>query len=185
MIEIVFEGHAATHDNERKIASGHYDVDLSESGVKQAIQLGERRKDDTFDVIFTSDLQRAYKTAKIAFGDKFPVIPDSRLRECDYGEFQHKPGHLIESERSRRISQPFPNGESYQQRSEYMKSFLEELLANHGGKRILIIGHRATQYGLERWITGTSLEKLTQTPWQWQPGWMYRLESIKSAETSG
>ncbi|HZM64356.1 MAG TPA: histidine phosphatase family protein [Candidatus Saccharimonadales bacterium] len=179
MITIVFESHATTVDNEQKIASGHYDVDLSAAGKKQAMALGERRKGETFDAIFTSDLQRAYKTAKIAFGNRFPIFQDARLRECDYGQFEHRPSQQIETERIKRIDQPFPGGESYQQRADYMKSFLEELLAKYEGKRILIIGHRATQYGLERWTTGKSLQKIAQAPWQWRPGWVYKLEVLK------
>jgi alpha-ribazole phosphatase/probable phosphoglycerate mutase len=175
MIEIVFESHATTYDNEKKLGSGHYDVDLSEAGVQQAKQLGERRNGEHFDVIFCSDLQRARKTAELAFGDKFPIIQDERLRECDYGSYEHKPSAQIEAERVQRITQPFPDGESYQQRAEYMKSFLAELAATYQGKRVLIIGHRATQYGLERWIIGKSLEEIVTAPWHWQPGWTYRL----------
>ncbi len=178
MIEIVFESHATTPDNEKKRASGHYDVGLSEAGLEQARQLGKRREKEEFAAVFTSDLQRAYKTAKIAFGDKFPVFQDSRLRECDYGDFEHRPSPQIEAERPNRIRQPFPHGESYQQRAEYMKSFLEEILENYDGKRVLIIGHRATQYGLERWTSGRPLQEIVSTPWQWQPGWNYTLRAI-------
>lgn len=178
MIEIVFESHATTFDNEKKIASGHYDVDLSPKGVELAKQLGERRKGEHFDAIFTSDLQRAYKTAKLAFGDTFPIFRDERLRECDYGDFEHRPSVFVDSERANRIAKPFPNGESLRQRADYMKSFLEELFPKYDGKRILVIGHRATQYGLECWANGKTLEELTKTPWQWQPGWMYQLESV-------
>ena len=178
MVEIIFESHATTFDNERKIASGHFDVDLSAAGLAQAKQLGERRAGEHFDAIFTSDLQRAYKTARIAFGDKFPIFQDSRLRECDYGEYEHKPSSVIEADRINRITQPFPGGESYEQRSEFMRTFLEELLQEYDGKRVLVIGHRATQYGLERWAAGKDLEEIVQAPWQWQPGWAYRLEQL-------
>ncbi|HTH72327.1 MAG TPA: histidine phosphatase family protein [Candidatus Pristimantibacillus sp.] len=180
MVEIVFESHATTFDNEQKIASGHYDVELSPKGIELAKQLGERRKGEHFDAIFTSDLQRAYKTAKLAFGDRFPIFQDERLRECDYGDFEHQPSAFVDSERVKRITEPFPNGESLGQRADYMKAFLKELFPKYDGKRILIIGHRATQYGLERWANGKALEELTQAFWQWQPGWTYRLELIKS-----
>jgi broad specificity phosphatase PhoE len=180
MIEIIFESHATTLDNEKKIASGHNDVALSEVGIEKAKQLGERRGDEHFDAIFCSDLQRSYKTAELAFGDKFPVFQDRRLRECDYGDFEHRPSSEIEAGRPRRIIQPFPNGESYQQRAEYMRTFLEELLPRYDGKRIMIIGSRATQYGLERWVDGKSLEEIVTAPWHWQPGWTYRLEKIST-----
>ncbi len=52
MIEIIFESHATTYDNEQRIASGHYDVDLSEAGVDQARELGIRRAGEQFDAIF-------------------------------------------------------------------------------------------------------------------------------------
>ncbi len=178
MISIVFEGHPTTYDNENRVASGHYDVALSPKGIGQAKELGQRRDNEQFDAIFTSDLQRAYKTAELAFGDEFPIVQDMRLRECDYGTFEHQPSSLIESERINRITQPFPEGESYEQRSQLMKSFLEDLLKDYDGKRVLIIGHRATQYGLERWITGKSLEDIVSAPWQWQPGWIYDLAKL-------
>lgn len=178
MIEIIFESHATTLDNEKKIASGHYDVELSPKGVEQARGLGDRRQDEHFDAVFTSDLQRAYKTAKLAFGDKFPVFQDVRLRECDYGDSEHQPSSDIEAERVKRIYEPFPNGESYEQCAERMRSFLEELLQNYDGKRVLIIGHRATQYGLERWVGRKPLEEIVQAPWSWQPGWTYELHKL-------
>lgn len=70
------------------------------------------------------------------------------------------------------------NGESYEQTSARMKAFLQDLLRDYGGKRVMIIGHRATQYGLEHWIKGLPLEQVIPAPWKWQAGWMYTLEKI-------
>lgn len=175
MVTITFESHATTFDNEKKIASGHFDVALSEAGIARAKELGIRRKNEHFDAIFTSDLQRAYKTAELAFGDKFPIFQDERLRECDYGDLEHHPISEIEVERAKRVETPFPNGESYAERTDLMKSFVEELAKNYPGKRVLVIGHRATQYGLDRWVNGRHLKDIAAEPWQWQPGWTYRL----------
>lgn len=176
MITIVFESHATTLDNEKKIASGHYDVDLSPAGEQKAKDLGRRRTNEHFDAIFTSDLRRAYKTAKLAFGDKFPIFKDARLREIDYGEFEHKPSSVIETERPARINRPFPGGESFEDTSARMKDFLQELLKKYDGKRVMVIGHRATQYGLDRYAAGKSIEEIVSAPWQWQPGWEYKLK---------
>ena len=63
MVEIVFEAHSTTLDNESRLASGWFDVGLSELGKRQAKELGERYKDEVFDAVFCSDLQRSYKTA--------------------------------------------------------------------------------------------------------------------------
>lgn len=178
MINIIFESHATTFDNEQHLSSGHNDVALSALGVSQAKELGERRKDEHFYAIFCSDLQRSFKTAEIAFGDKFPIIQDKRLRECDYGDLTKHPSSEVDPEKLKRIKVPFPNGESYEQTSERMKSFLEDLLKNYEGKTVMIIGHRATQYGLEHSIKGLSLEEIISTPWSWKPGWIYNLISV-------
>lgn len=175
MPTIIFESHATTFDNERKIASGHFDVDLSPRGVQQAKELGERRKGEHFDAIFTSDLQRAYKTATLAFGDAFPIFQDNRLRECNYGAFEHQPSSIIEAESPNRIHIPFPGGDSYEQRATLIASLLSEIVTKHPNGRILIIGHRATQYGIEAFATGAALTQIVATPWQWQPGWTYNI----------
>lgn len=177
MTTIIFESHATTFDNERKIASGHFDVDLSPRGVQQAKDLGERRKGEHFDAIFTSDLQRAYKTAALAFGDTFPIFQDNRLRECNYGAFEHQLSSIIESERPNRINTPFPDGDSYAQRTKLIASLLNEIAQRYPDGQILIIGHRATQYGIEAFATGAALAKIVTAPWQWQPGWTYNINA--------
>lgn len=182
MIEIIFEPHGTTIDNESHHSSGHFDVELSKLGQDQSKEMGERYRDQNFDVIFTSDLQRAVKSAKIAFGDKFKIIKDARLRECDYGDFTRHPSEEVEAEKSNRITVPFPNGESYKQTSERMKDFLDDLLKNYDGKRVMIIGHRVTQHGLERWLNGVPIDKVVSYPWKWQPGWTYKFDKIIETE---
>lgn len=176
MVTIIFEAHGTTFDNENHVSSGHYDAALSPLGEKQARELGERYKNDHFDAIFCSDLQRSYKTAELAFHDRnFPIIQDARLRECDYGEWTRRPSEEVEPERGNRITEPFPKGESYEQTSTRMKNFLQDLLKDYDDKRVMIIGHRATQYGLAHWIKKVPLKEAVTTPWKWQPGWTYTL----------
>lgn len=178
MITITFETHSTTVDNEAKLAAGWYDVALSELGEQQARDLGERRRGEHFDVVFCSDLQRSYRTAEIAFRGKFPIIRDARLRECNYGTYNRQLKETVDALREQYLTVPFPEGESYQDTSERMKSFLRDLLAGYDGKHVLIVGHRATQYGLDRWIQGTALRDAVLAPWQWQPGWEYELKSL-------
>lgn len=175
MITIIFEAHGTTFDNEAHLSSGWNDVALSPLGIQQSKEMGERYKDDHFDAIFCSDLQRAYKSAEIGFGNKWPIIQDARLRECNYGDFTQHPSSEVDVEKPKRITTPFPNGESYEQTTARMKSFLEDLKKNYDGKRVMVIGHRATQYGLDHLINGVTLEQLTSSHFKWQPGWEYRL----------
>lgn len=135
MATIVFEAHSTTTDNNAGLASGFNDVELSSVGLQQSKELGERYLKEPFDAIFCSDLQRSYKTAEIAFDDRYPIIHDSRLRECDYGDMTSKPKELVDVQKLQRITVPFPNGESYEQTAERMRGFLEDLLKNYAGKR--------------------------------------------------
>lgn len=183
MVTIIFESHSTSLDNEDHLASGHNDVALSPLGEKQAKELGERYKNEHFDAIFCSDSQRSFKTAEIAFGQTFPIVKDKRLRECDYGDLTQHPSSEVDPQKVNHISTPFPNGESYEQTSARIKSFLDDLKKNYDlpagrqvAKKVMIIGHRATQCGLEHWINGLSLEKVITTPWSWQPGWIYTLD---------
>lgn len=174
MIEIIFEAHGTTYDNEDHKASGWNDVPLSPLGMKQSGEMGDRYKDDHFDAVFTSDLQRAEMSALIGFVNKdWPILVDKRLRECNYGDLTQHPSGQVDSEKRNRISKPFPNGESYEQAGERVKNFLQELLINYDDKRVMIIGHRATQFGIEHWVNGVSYQVLTTTPFKWQPGWNY------------
>ena len=175
MTTIIFESHGTTFDNEAHKSSGHFDVELSPLGVRQSKEMGERYKDQYFDAIFCSDLQRSYKSAEIGFGNKFKIIQDPRLRECDYGDLTQHPSVEVDAEKPNRINEPFPNGESYEQAAARMKTFLDDLRSNYNGKNVMIIGHRATQYGLEHWIKNIPLNEVIPAPWKWQPGWTYEL----------
>lgn len=175
MICIIFEAHSATFDNETHLASGHNDVELSPLGISQAKELGERYKSEHFDAIFCSDLQRSCKTAEIAFGNKFPIIQDQRLRECDYGDLTKHSADEVEPQKVAHISKPFPNGESYEQTSKRMQDFLNDLKKKYDSKKVMIIGHRATQYGLEHWINGVNLKTLVTSLFKWQQGWTYKI----------
>jgi alpha-ribazole phosphatase/probable phosphoglycerate mutase len=178
MITIIFEPHGTTFDNEAHLSSGRFDVALSPVGIRQSKEMGLRYQIDHLDAVFCSDMQRAYKSAEIAFGIRFPIIKDARLRECDYGTFTQKPSIEVDAQKVARIKVPFPDGESYLQTTERMKSFLIDLLKNYEGKKVMIIGHRATQYALEHLIKGISLEKIIPAPWKWQPGWRYLLTKL-------
>lgn len=176
MVTIIFEPHGTTFDNEKQLPSGHFDVELSPLGIEQSEEMGRRYEADHFDAIFCSDLQRAYRSAEIGFGNKWSIIRDARLRECDYGEYTRKPELWRDDEKTNRISVPFPNGESYDQITVRMKSFLDELKEKYNSKRVMIIGHRATQYALEHLINGVLLDRFIPAPWKWQPGWKYELK---------
>ena len=177
MITLWFEPHKTSLDNEAHLASGWNDVDLSPLGAGEQMQeCVERYAKVKLDAVFSSDLQRAYKTANAVAADrKLPVYIDARLRECDYGDLTQHPKKEVDDEKLVRLSNAFPNGESYKDCMYRMHSFLRELQKDFDGKTVLIVGHRATQYGIENFILKKPLDQCVSEHWQWQPGWKYTL----------
>jgi len=175
-IELVYETHSTTIDNETGIATGWLEGRLSEAGRAQAKALGERRRDDGLSAVFTSDLGRAIETAEVAFaGWDIPVHEDWRLRECDYGELNGSPVAEIDALKPSRIDEPFPGGESYLQVVERTRSFLNDLLPERDGSRVLLIAHSANRWALQHLLLGVPLEEVIGAPFDWQEGWEYAL----------
>jgi 2,3-bisphosphoglycerate-dependent phosphoglycerate mutase len=176
VLEIVFETHSTSEDNERGVATGWLPGRLSEYGKDQARALGERRHDDGLVAVYTSDLRRAVETAEIAFaGTDLPIYRDARLRECNYGELNGRPRTEIDAIRLRHVDEPFPGGESWRQAVERVRDFLDELARTHDEVRVLLIGHAATRFALDQLVDGVPLEELVAAPFDWQEGWEYRL----------
>lgn len=177
-VEIVYETHAISEDNELGIATGWLPGRLSDAGREQALELGKRRRDGGFAVVFTSDLGRAVETAQIAFGDSATaIVQDPRLRECNYGDLNGMPRTRLDAERAHRIDEPFPGGESYRQVVGRMRDFLDHVRAEWNGQRVVVIGHAATRFALDHLVHGTRLEDLVDAPFEWQEGWSYVIES--------
>ncbi|HJQ73308.1 MAG TPA: histidine phosphatase family protein [Gaiellaceae bacterium] len=173
-VEVVYETHATSEDNEAGIATGQLPGRLSAVGREQARELGERRRDDGIAVVFTSGLARAVETAEIAFaGSPLPLVQDARLRECDYGELNGTAEPL--DDRAAHLDVPYPGGESWRQAVDRAAGFLEELRRERDGERVLVIDHSATRFALEVVVNGRELEGLIAGPFDWQPGWEYLL----------
>ena len=175
-IEVVFESHSTTVDNEQGRATGWLPGLLSAQGQAQARQLGRRRGNDGITAVFSSDLARAAQTASIAFGQcAIPVLHDWRLRECDYGSCNGMPASELHAARLEHLDQPYPGGKSWRQAVTRVGRFLTDLPLRWNGCRVLVIGHVATWWGLDHFINGVPLENLAQEGFAWQEGWEYRI----------
>ncbi|GII97170.1 histidine phosphatase family protein [Sinosporangium siamense] len=177
-VEIIYETHATTTDNEAGISTGRLPGRLSAQGRREARELGERRRGQDIAAVFSSDLYRSVETARIAFPDGRPPLHlDTRLRECDYGEFNGRPSELVAARRARHLEDPFPGGQSYLQVVAATDTFLQDLARDWDGRRILLIAHTANQWALDYLLSGASLLDLLKAPFTWQPGWTYMLPS--------
>jgi broad specificity phosphatase PhoE len=175
-VDIVFETHSTSTDNEAGIATGWLGGELSAYGLLQAADLGERRRDDGYAAVYTSDLARAVQTAEIAFAaTELTIRPDRRLRECNYGDLHGAPVARLDAVRAQRVDHPFPGGESYRDAVGRVAEFLTEVGPAHPHERILLIGHSATRWALDTLLDGADLAALVAAPFDWREGWSYRL----------
>src|SRR5207244_3652014 len=108
-----------------------------------------------------------------AFGPVYRL--DARLRECDYGVLNGAPVGRVAAVRLQHIEEPFPGGESYRDVVARTASFLDDLRARHEGERVVLIAHSANRWAIEHLLFATPLADLLRPPFDWRPGWGYRL----------
>jgi broad specificity phosphatase PhoE len=175
-VKITYFVHGTTKDNEQNLATGWLHGELSELGVEQAKELGRQMVKNEFDEVFCSDLKRAIDSANLAFEDKYTIIPDSRLRECNYGDMNGQPD-TFKTNMSEFVDTPFPNGESYTDVSNRIADFVSFLQSNYNEKHVAIVAHQAPQLALDVILKGKSWEQAIAEDWRntksWQPGWKY------------
>ena len=148
--------HGETDWNKIKKLQGATDIPLNENGEAVAKATCEGMKDIPLDMIFTSPLKRAYRTAELVRGDrKIPLMIDDRIREICFGDYEG----LISKSESYNIPDPDfkffflkadkyqtpPNGESILSLLKRTGEFLEELKHREDlqDKNILISTHGA------------------------------------------
>jgi len=142
--------------NAANLFTGWTDVELSEKGLIEAKDAGKKLSEIHFDLVFTSDLIRAQKTAEIILegnskSEKINTIKDFRLNERHYGdlqgmnkddarkEFGEEQVHIWR----RSYDIPPPNGESLKMTAERTLPYFDEMIMPElkSEKNILIAAH--------------------------------------------
>lgn len=179
-VKITYFVHGTTTDNEKEISSGWHDAELSDLGIKQSIALKDQIKDKQFAAVFCSDLKRAVDSARLTFENTIPIIPDRRLRECNYGDYNAQPSAIVEPMQKENLTKRFPNGESYEDVKSRLADFLNFLKQEYNGKNVAIVAHKAPQLALDVLIKHKTWAQAFAEDWRkkkaWQPGWEYTLE---------
>ena len=93
MTSLIIIRHGKSVWNASNRFTGWTDVDLSEKGIGEAEEAGRQLSDVRIDVVHTSDLIRAQRTADIVMqynevSDDVPTKYDWRLNERHYGALQ-------------------------------------------------------------------------------------------------
>jgi len=142
--------HGETEWNLTGKQQGHLDSPLTETGVAQANAAAEGLVGRGIEVMYSSDLGRAMRTAEtIAVRLGLPVHSDERLRERHLGsmqgmtkaEFQRECPEEYAAFDSGDPEYQFPDGESARERYERCVLGTAELASRHPGQTILVVAH--------------------------------------------
>jgi len=136
----------ATNVINGNIANNHFP--LTEKGIKQAEESGEKLKDKKIDLIIASDFVRTRETAEIV-ADKIgiakeSIIFDERLREGNFGIFEGKNPveyHAYFSETIEKFNKELPEGETLTDMKKRITELLYETDENRKNKNILFVSH--------------------------------------------
>ena len=156
MPKLVLIRHGQSVWNAENRFTGWTDVDLSDKGVLEAEAAGDSLAEIRFDVVHTSGLRRAQRTAEIIIGRNthssgVPVFRDERLNERHYGDLQglnkaetaeiHGADQVHIWRRS--FDVPPPGGESLKMNAERtIPYFEEEILPDlDEGKNVMVSAH--------------------------------------------
>jgi probable phosphoglycerate mutase len=143
MATITFVRHGNTDFNVEKRAQGHMNNPLNDTGRQQAVYVAKRLAEEQWDILISSDLLRAKETAEtIAAALNMPISQfDARLREISRGQIEG----TIEQERVEKWGADWKllelGEESMESVRERGMSFVNEIAAQHPGKRILVVSH--------------------------------------------
>lgn len=139
-LELWLVRHGETPASRDGVLAGWADVPLTPRGVEQAEAVRPALADEKFLGVWSSDLQRAVDTARLAHG---VAVHDKRLREINFGEFEGRAWAALDPAVRRSIAEfngfhP-AGGESFPQVRERVHGFLGELppgrhlIFTHGG----------------------------------------------------
>lgn len=146
--------HGETDWNKKKLIQGHRNIELNETGKKQAQEARVKLKDITFDQIFSSDLARAKITAEIiALNRKITIKTTQLLREKSYGNFEGKNFTFLQTELKDMLKEfetltdeskwkyKFPTIETDEEVVSRFITFLREAALTYSNKTILVTTH--------------------------------------------
>lgn len=133
--------HGETDWNSLGKLQGREDIELNALGREQALQIAEYLRTETFDIIVSSPLKRAYETALIVSTQC--AIPDicivDEIMERDYGSASG----LLPEERRRRFPGGIPDQEDFEHLRQRAINGIMKIANDFKGKRIIIVSHGA------------------------------------------
>jgi len=150
MTQIILARHGETEWNLAEVFRGRIDVELNETGMKQAELLAEHLSDLKIDAVYSSPLRRALKIAEmIADYHKLDVEVTAGLTDFDYGEWQGLPHQEVKDKYKELYAEwiknphrvKMPAGESLTEVRKRAIAVVDNVIAKYEGT-VVLVSHR-------------------------------------------
>lgn len=147
-MELYIVRHGETGYNKMGLLQGRTDIPLNQNGISQAEILKQKFENIPFDIVISSPLVRAIKTASIIAPHK-PIYIDPRLEERGLGEYEGKPSKIYDKELYHQYYKncTLKSVEGICELIERIHKFILELKQTYQDKTILLVTHGG-------WING-------------------------------
>lgn len=175
-MKIYFTRHGETLWNTEKRFQGWKNSELTPKGLEQANLLRNKLKNVKIDRIYSSPIERAYKTAKILQDNRdIEIVCYDELKEMNFGEWEGltKEEILKVEEYKNQYNNIFNNpkdyktfgGETIKEFSERLYRGIEKILSNRLDENILIVTHgMCIKYIIPYFIKDFTDEKFSDLP---------------------
>ncbi len=148
--QVVLVRHGETEWNVAMRLQGIQDSNLTKNGIHQAKMVAKALSAHRFDILISSDLGRAIKTAEIINSyQHLEIITDASLRERAFGVMEgltreqilEKYPEVFSGYMERKDTYQIPYGESLNDFYKRVTTGLKKIVTMHRGKEILLISH--------------------------------------------
>jgi broad specificity phosphatase PhoE len=150
MTELILARHGQTAWNVVEVFRGRSDVDLDETGLRQAELLSDYLHKRRIEAVYSSPLQRALKTARaIASRHKLKVVITQGLNDLKFGEWEGLPVTEVREKyatlHKEWIETPhlveIPGGERLDDVTGRVLTFVNDVVTRHKGT-VVLVSHR-------------------------------------------
>lgn len=150
MTRLYLVRHGETEWNRASKVQGRTDIELSREGIKQAHKLAKRIAGEDINVIYSSSLKRALRTAEIIADCKScSVVKSEEYHEICLGpwegmtinEIQEKYGEHFRIYREDPANFKLPGAETFLDLTERTYNAILEIVRKHSGENILLVSH--------------------------------------------
>ena len=135
--------HGQTDKNILGCIQGQTESNLTIEGIEEAKKLYDVIKEKNIDIVFSSPLSRAVKTAEFITNGTFDINIDSRLNERDYGIYEGKKRTDFDfiSYWNYEKNLAIEDGETLKEAFDRISNFIEEIKEKYVDKNVLIVTH--------------------------------------------